>query len=170
MKGPRIVTAVDMICIIQKQPPWGVLKKRCSKNTVNCIFSKHLFLRTPLGGCFRSSLFFALFFVIHFCFKIWKCGEEEQALCYDFGQLIHCCKVVFCILCKTLFYISITLIASPCSNLCPITLCSPGTFCKFDKNTCKTSCVRKYIFLLQHLFLCKLKNDALYFRHPLFSM
>ena len=123
---------------------------------VCCIFSEYLFLRKPLDGCFWSSLFFTLLFVIHFQMKIWNCRKEEQVLCYDFGHLIHCSKVVFCTLCKTLFYISITLIASPCSNLCPITLCSPGMFCKFNKDTCKISCVRKYIFLLQHLFFYKL--------------
>ena len=31
---------------VQKQPPGGVLKRRCSENT------QQIFLRTPLGGCF----------------------------------------------------------------------------------------------------------------------
>ena len=31
IKGPRDATAVDMICMIQKQPPGGVLRKRCSE-------------------------------------------------------------------------------------------------------------------------------------------
>ena len=120
----------------------------------------HVF-RTPFrkntsGRLLLITPFLRLIFVIHFWMKIWKCGKEEQVLCYDFGQIIHRSKVVFCIHSKTLFYISITLIASPCSNLCPITLCSPETFCKFDKDTCKISCVRNYIFLLQHLFFCKL--------------
>ena len=60
----------------QKQLPRGVLKKSCSKNMqqiyrrtpmLKCdfnkvakqlcwIFSEHLFLRTPLGGCFHIAL------------------------------------------------------------------------------------------------------------------
>ena len=43
--------------LVQKQPPRGVLKKRCSENMHQIykrtpIFPEHLFLGTPLGGCF----------------------------------------------------------------------------------------------------------------------
>ena len=68
----------DKIFKIQKQPPGGVPRKKCSENMqqiyrgttmpkcdfnkshfgmdvllqICCIFSEHLFLRTPLDGCF----------------------------------------------------------------------------------------------------------------------
>ena len=51
----------------QKQPSRGVLRKRCFENVNQiyrrkpmpkcdfCIFSEHLFVRTPLNGCFCHS-------------------------------------------------------------------------------------------------------------------
>ena len=41
------------------------------------------------------------------------------------------------------------LIAIPCKDQCPTKVCLPGSICKFDKFTCRSECVRKYIFLLQ---------------------
>ena len=41
-----------ILCKFQKQPPSGDPRKRCAE--ICCIFSEHLFLETPLDGCFLN--------------------------------------------------------------------------------------------------------------------
>ena len=103
LKTMILTALVNSVTDMQKQPPGGVPRKRCSENMqqiyrrtpmpsvlllICCIFSEHLFVRTPLGGCFWTWKF------SQYRSNHWRCSWNlNQSFAKFTGK--HLCQCLF---------------------------------------------------------------------------